>query len=92
MKRLIAFIAALCVAGSFLATTLSPIQLFNPAGSTSGKAIDSTGSSTAPAWSNLTATSLAAQVENTVVVNVTASSASPTAFCNTELPDFDECA
>lgn len=65
---------------SCAATTLGPIQFLNPAGSTSGQAIVSTGSSTAPAWTNVSATSLAAQAANTVVANVTGSSASPTAF------------
>lgn len=79
MKRLIIFLAALLCAAAH-ATTLNPIQLLNPAGSTSGQAIVSTGASTAPAWGNVAATALAAQAANTVVANVTASSASPTAF------------
>ncbi len=81
MKRLIsAAFALLAIAFSAQAATLSPITLLNPAGSTAGQAIVSTGPSTAPAWSKVTATALAAQAANTVVANVTGSSASPTAF------------
>jgi hypothetical protein len=79
MKRLLTLLAlALATATSFGAT-LNPIQLLNPAGSTAGQAIVSTGPSTAPAWAPVTATALAAQAANTVVANVTAASASPTA-------------
>lgn len=74
------FLCALAISVSALATTLNPVQLLNPAGSTSGQAIVSTGASTAPAWANVAATALAAQAANTVVANVTGSSASPTAF------------
>jgi hypothetical protein len=79
MKRIL--LSALLAALSFgvNAATLNPVQLLNPAGSTSGQAIVSTGPSTAPAWGNVTAAALAAQAANTVVANVTASSASPTA-------------
>lgn len=78
MKKVFAFLLALA-ATCANAATLNPIQLLNPAGSTSGQAIVSTGASTAPAWGNVTAAALAAQAANTVVANVTASSASPTA-------------
>jgi hypothetical protein len=80
MKRIL--LSALLAALSFgvNAATLNPVQLLNPAGSTSGQAVISTGPSTAPAWGNVTAAALAAQAANTVVANVTASSASPTAF------------
>lgn len=40
------------------ATTLNPIQLLNPTGSTSGQAILSTGAGTAPAWGNVSAAAL----------------------------------
>jgi hypothetical protein len=80
MKRLLAGALALLIPIAAFATTLNPIQLLNPTGSTSGQAILSTGASTAPAWGNVAATALAAQAANTVVANVTASSASPTAF------------
>jgi hypothetical protein len=62
------------------ATTLNPVQLLNPAGSSSGQTIVSTGASSAPGWANMSATALAAQAGNTVVANVTGSVASPTAF------------
>ncbi|SDH82416.1 hypothetical protein [Paraburkholderia phenazinium] len=58
MKRMIAFIASLAFALSAAATTFSPIQLLNPAGSTSGQAIVSTGSSSAPAWGSPNAATL----------------------------------
>lgn len=81
MKRLfISALAALAIAFSAQAATLSPITLLNPAGSTSGQAIVSTGASTAPAWGNVTAAALAAQAANTVLANATGASASPTAF------------
>ncbi|RKR42652.1 hypothetical protein [Paraburkholderia sp. BL17N1] len=78
MKRLLTA-ALLALSSSVFAATLNPIQLLNPAGSTAGQAIVSTGASTPPAWSKVAATALAAQAANTVVANVTASSASPTA-------------
>lgn len=80
MRKILASLALLLASASLWATTLAPIQLLNPTGSTSGQAIVSTGSSTAPAWGNVTAGALAAQAANTVLANVTASSASPTAF------------
>lgn len=77
MKKLFAILAL--VAGSAHSATLVPVQLLNPAGSTSGQAIISTGASGQPVWGNVTAAALAAQAANTVLANVTASSASPTA-------------
>jgi hypothetical protein len=76
-KRFLLLLALFSTCAS--ATTLNPIQLLNPAGSTSGQAIVSTGASTAPAWASVTAGGLVAQASNTVVANVTAASASPTA-------------
>jgi len=80
MKRQLTGALALLLSIAAHATTLNPVGLLNPTGSTSGQAIVSTGASSAPGWANLTATSLAAQAANTVVANVTGSSASPTAF------------
>jgi hypothetical protein len=80
MKRLLTLLALTCATVAAFGATLNPIQLLNPTGSTSGQAIVSTGASSAPAWGNVTVTALAAQAANTVVANVTASSASPTAF------------
>lgn len=79
MKRITTFLAGFALAISAAAATLSPIQLLNPAGSTAGQAIVSTGASTAPAWGNVTATALAPVGANTVIGNFTASSASPLA-------------
>jgi hypothetical protein len=79
MKRLLTLLALTCAAASSFAATLNPIQLLNPAGSTAGQAIVSTGPTTAPAWSPVTATTLAPQAANTVVANKTGSVASPTA-------------
>lgn len=80
MKRiLITAIIAVCAISSWGATT-TPVQLLNPTGSASGQAIVSTGPGSAPAWGNLSAGSLGSQASNTVVANVTGSSASPTAF------------
>jgi hypothetical protein len=50
MKRMLLSIALSVFAFSAAATTLNSVQLLNPAGSTSGQAILSTGPSTAPAW------------------------------------------
>jgi hypothetical protein len=57
MKRLIAFLAIALSLGAS-AATLNPVQLLNPAGSSSGQAIISTGSSSAPAWSSINAATL----------------------------------
>lgn len=93
MKRLLTGALALLLSIAAHATTLNPVQLLNPTGSTSGQAIVSTGASSAPGWANVAATSLAAQAANTVVANVTGSSASPTAFampsCSTSASALD---
>jgi hypothetical protein len=78
MKKIVGAFLAL-ISGVALSATLNPVQLLNPAGSTAGQAVVSTGPSTAPGWSNVTASGLVAQAANTVVANVTASTASPTA-------------
>lgn len=78
MKRLLIGALASLFAIAASATTLNPVGLLNPTGSTSGQAIVSTGASSAPAWGNVSATALAAQAANTVIGNATASSASPT--------------
>lgn len=80
MKRITAFVAGLALALSSAAATLAPIQLLNPAGSTAGQAIVSSGPSSAPAWSTVTAGSLAPIAANTVLGNFTGSSAAPAAF------------
>jgi hypothetical protein len=53
MKRILSLALTLFCATSFGAT-LNPISLLNPAGSTSGQAIVSTGPTTAPAWTTIT--------------------------------------
>jgi hypothetical protein len=80
MKRILVLLSAALIALSASAATLVPIQLLNPAGSTSGQAIISTGASTAPAWGGVPVGGLAAIAANTVLANATASSAGPTAF------------
>jgi hypothetical protein len=79
MKKLL-IAALIALSSTAFAATLSPVSLINPAGSTSGQVIRSTGPTTAPAWGNVTAANLAAQAGNTVLANFTAASASPTAF------------
>lgn len=79
MKKAIAFLLLLCTSIAS-ATTLVPVQILNPTGSTSGQIVLSNGPVAAPGWGNVAATSLAVQAANTVVANVTGSSASPTAF------------
>lgn len=78
MKRFLSLLA-LGIASLASAATLTPIQLLNPTGSTAGQAIVSTGASTAPGWATVQAGSLTPVASNTVIANVTASSASPTA-------------
>jgi hypothetical protein len=58
MKRLFALFTAAAISIGASAATLLPIQLLNPAGSTSGQAIVSTGPSTAPAWGGIAVSSL----------------------------------
>lgn len=57
MKRILVALCALLCASAF-GTTLNPIQLLNPAGSSSGQAILSTGASTVPVWGNVSAAAL----------------------------------
>lgn len=79
MKKVLLFLSA-CLALSAQAATTTPVQLLNPAGSTAGQAIVSTGPSTAPGWATVTAGALAPIAANTVLGNFTASSAAPAAF------------
>ncbi|MEM5405812.1 hypothetical protein [Paraburkholderia unamae] len=79
MKKLFGAFLAL-FASVAMATTTVPVQLLNPAGSTAGQAVVSTGPSSAPGWGSVSATALAAQAANTVVGNFTGASAAPTAF------------
>lgn len=79
MKRLFALFIAAAISISASAATLLPIQLLNPAGSSSGQAIVSTGASSAPAWGGVPVGGLAAIASNSVIANATNSSAIPTA-------------
>lgn len=58
MKLIIASIWLALFALSTSATTLSPVQLINPIGSTAGMAVVSTGASTPPAWGNVSISTL----------------------------------
>lgn len=80
MQRLFAAALAALFSVTAFAATLNPVQLLNPAGSTAGQAVVSTGPSTAPGWGNATASGLTPVGSNTVIANATASSASPTAL------------
>ncbi|MBR8096307.1 hypothetical protein KDX13_06235 [Burkholderia cenocepacia] len=79
MKKFVGAIFALGASVAF-ATTTVPVQLLNPVGSTSGQAVVSTGSGSAPAWGGIGVNGIAAIPANTVLANGTASSASPSAF------------
>jgi hypothetical protein len=79
MKKIISALCVLFASAAFGATTV-PVQLLNPTGSSSGQAIVSTGSSSAPAWGGIGVNGIAAIAANTVLANATGSSASPTAF------------
>ena len=78
MKKLAA-LASLFAAFAVSAATLTPVQLLNPSGSTAGQAIVSTGSSTAPGWANVTASSVTPIASNSVYGNFTGATASPVA-------------
>ncbi|CAJ0802946.1 hypothetical protein LMG18090_04364 [Ralstonia mannitolilytica] len=80
MKRISTFILGLAISAFASATTLSPVQLLNPAGSTAGQAIVSNGATSAPTWQAVPLTGLATQGANTVLGNGTASTAAPTAL------------
>lgn len=82
MKTIFRNLAALIAFASAAAgaATLSPVQLLNPAGSTAGQAVVSTGPSSAPAWGTVTAGTLSPVAANTAIANVTSSTASPAAF------------
>jgi len=58
MKRILCGVLAALLSFTAAATTLSPIQLLNPAGSTIGQAILSTGPSTPPVWGGVTLSSV----------------------------------
>lgn len=58
MKRLILAAFSVLLSISTFAATLTPIQLLNPVGSTSGQVIASTGATTPPAWSTVTLSGL----------------------------------
>lgn len=79
MKKFFALFIAAAISIGASAATLLPIQLLNPAGSTSGQAIISTGASSAPAWGGVSVSGLAAIASNSVIANATNSSAIPTA-------------
>lgn len=80
MKRLLTLLALALAAATSFGATLNPVQLLNPAGSSSGQAIVSTGPSTAPAWAPVTASGLSPVAANSVIANFTASTAAPAAF------------
>jgi hypothetical protein len=80
MRKILTFISASLLATLATAATLSPVSLLNPAGSTAGQAIVSTGPSTPPAWGAVPPASLGPVAANTVIANATGSTAAPTAF------------
>lgn len=79
MKKIFAALLALFSSVAF-AATFNPVQLLNPAGSTAGQAIVSTGASSAPAWATVPLSGLSSIAANTVLANATGSSAAVTAF------------
>lgn len=80
MKRLLTLIALASAAVASFGATLTPIQLLNPAGSTSGQAIISTGPSTPPAWDNVSLSGLSGVLP--IVNGGTGASAASTARVN----------
>jgi hypothetical protein len=91
MKKLIGALVALFATTAFGAT-LNPIQSLNPAGSTAGQAVVSTGPTTLPTWGAPTFT-YPSQAANTDLANTTGSSAVPTAVaipsCSTSSSAID---
>jgi hypothetical protein len=61
MKKLLS-LSLLLLSSLTFGATLNPIQLLNPAGSTSGQVIASTGPATAPAWATVTLSGLTGTV------------------------------
>lgn len=80
MKRFILVACALLTTVAGFAATLAPIQMLNPAGSSAGQTILSTGASSAPAWGFVSATSLSPIAANRFIGNATSGTAAPTAF------------
>lgn len=78
MKKILCALVALA-SSCALASTTVPVQLLNPTGSSSGQAIVSTGSSSAPVWGGVGLNGIAAIGANTLIGNATGSSATPTA-------------
>ncbi|HEX7906873.1 MAG TPA: hypothetical protein VF534_02105 [Paraburkholderia sp.] len=58
LKRMFASAIVALLSTAAIATTYVPVPLINPTGSTSGQAIVSTGSSSAPAWGSVSAAAL----------------------------------
>lgn len=79
MKKILTSLLLLLSTSGF-AATLNPVQLLNPAGSSAGQTIVSTGSATAPGWATVPLSGLSSIAANTVLANATASSAAPAAF------------
>jgi hypothetical protein len=79
MKRILTGALAALLSLSALAATTIPVQSLTPTGSTAGQAVVSTGPTSAPAWGTLPAADLSPIAANTVLANVTGSTASPTA-------------
>lgn len=71
MKKILPILLALAVSAAAVSATLSPVQLLNPAGSTSGQAILSTGASTAPSWATPSSANVNFQQAGTGVVTRT---------------------
>jgi hypothetical protein len=71
MKRLLTAALLALSSSSVFAATLNPVQLLNPAGSTAGQAIISTGASTAPAWGNVSAANVTGAATSGANTNIT---------------------
>ncbi|WP_155490621.1 hypothetical protein [Burkholderia multivorans] len=82
MKKLltaVASTAAFLTSVAFAATTVPP-SLINPAGSSVGQAIVSTGPSSAPMWGSVSVGGLSPIAANSVLANATGTVGVPTAF------------
>lgn len=84
MKRIFAALLASIIAPLALATTLAPVQLLNPAGSTSGQAVVSNGATSAPTWQSIVDSVIAGSgvtvsgATGNVTISIPAGGVSPT--------------
>ncbi|TCK39627.1 hypothetical protein B0G84_4967 [Paraburkholderia sp. BL8N3] len=80
MKKILFGALLALLSAASCAATFNAISLLNPAGSSAGQAIVSTGPTSAPVWGGVSVNGIAPISANAVLANATGSSAAPTAF------------